>query len=396
MLFNPHPMKIYHIALPLLASCALSSCIKDEPANAECDIETAWVHFNNPAECVWNLSDTMKLVPSNITDIVFEVRAGTDRTAIAPQFKITPGATISPASGTPMDFSSAPILYTVTSEDKAWQRQYRVSVVERLRTTQDTIKYDFERYYLYQEPGSVSKYYRWSDYLNDDNTEANNWASGNGGFKIQNTTAHYDEYPTLPLLEGTVSGNAVKLITRKTGPIAIAVKKPIAAGNLFLGSFVSDNALTDALHATHFGLPFDRKPVKFIGYYQYTPGEKFTNQDNNVVDGKVDAGDIYAVLYINHDEQGNPYTLYGDNVLSSENIVLMARVPNVERTDGWTYFELEFEPRNGKEIDLDLLNNFGYSLAVVFTSSIDGAYFQGAENSTLLIDQVRIVCEKTE
>ena len=112
--------------------------------------------------------------------------------------------------------------------------------------------------------------------------------------------------------------------------------------------------------------------------------------------GDVYAVLIYAVLYINHDEQGNPYTLYGDNVLSSENIVLMARVPNVERTDGWTYFELEFEPRNGKEIDLDLLNNFGYSLAVVFTSSIDGAYFQGAENSTLLIDQVRIVCEKTE
>ena len=96
------------------------------------------------------------------------------------------------------------------------------------------------------------------------------------------------------------------------------------------------------------------------------------------------------------DEQGNPYTLYGDNVLSSENIVLKARVPNVERTDGWTYFELDFEPCNDKEVDLNLLNNFGYNLAIVFTSSIDGAYFQGAENSTLLIDQVRIVCEKTE
>ena len=104
-------MKIYHIALPLLASCALSSCIKDEPANAECDIEAAWVHFNNPAECVWNLSDTMKLVPSNITDIVFEVRAGTDRTAIAPQFKITPGPPYRrPAA---RRWTSAPRLYYI-------------------------------------------------------------------------------------------------------------------------------------------------------------------------------------------------------------------------------------------------------------------------------------------
>lgn len=389
-------MKIRHVFVLLASCCALASCFKDEPANAECDIEVAWIHYDNPEKCVWNLSDTIKEVGSNVTDIVFEVRAGTDRTALAPQFKTTPGATVSPAGGTPMDFSSTPILYTVTSEDKAWQRQYRVSVVERLRTTQDTIKFDFERYYLYQVPGSVSKYYCWSDYLNEDGTEANNWATGNGGFKIQNTTAHYDEYPTLPLTEGTVSGNAVKLVTRKTGPIAIAVKKPIAAGNLFLGTFVSDNALQDALHATHFGLPFDRKPIKFTGYYQYTPGETFTNQDNNVVEGKVDAGDIYAVLYANHDDEGNPYTLYGDNVLTSENIVLMARVPNVQQTDGWTYFELEFEPRNGKEVDMDLLNNFGYNLAVVFSSSIDGAYFQGAENSTLLIDQVRVVCEKTE
>ena len=82
--------------------------------------------------------------------------------------------------------------------------------------------------------------------------------------------------------------------------------------------------------------------------------------------------------------------------MTSEQIVLLARVPNVEPTDGWTYFELEFEKRNGKEIDLDLLNGFGYNLAVVFSSSVDGAYFQGAENSTLIIDNVRVICEKTE
>lgn len=389
-------MKLHKLFLLATVCCTLSACFKDEPANAECDIEKAWIHFDNPAECVWNLNDTIINVSSTTTDIRFEVRAGTDLTALAPEFKTTAGATITPKSGTVLDFSKAPVQYTVTSEDGAWHREYKVSITERRHTTNDTLNFDFENYYLYQEPNSSSSYYRWSDYLNEDGSQANNWATGNAGFKLTNYLAKPEEYPTIPLADGGVSGDAVMLVTRKTGAIGVAYRKPIAAGNLFLGTFIGDNALLKPMEATQFGLPFDRTPIKFTGYYQYTPGETFTNQDGNVVNGKVDAGDIYAVLYINHDADGNPFVLTGDNVLTSEQIVLLARVPNVEPTDGWTYFELEFEKRNGKEIDLDLLNGFGYNLAVVFSSSVDGAYFQGAENSTLIIDNVRVICEKTE
>ncbi|HIV84462.1 MAG TPA: PCMD domain-containing protein [Candidatus Prevotella intestinigallinarum] len=389
-------MKLHKLFLLATVCCTLSACFKDEPANAECDIEAAWIHFDNPAECVWNLNDTIINVSSTTTDIRFEVRAGTDLTALAPEFKTTAGATITPKSGTVLDFSKAPVQYTVTSEDEAWHREYKVSITERRHTTNDTLNFDFENYYLYQEPNSSSSYYIWSDYLNEDGSQANNWATGNAGFKLTNYLAKPEEYPTIPLADGGVSGDAVMLVTRKTGAIGAAYRKPIAAGNLFLGTFIGDNALLKPMEATQFGLPFDRTPIKFTGYYQYTPGETFTNQDGNVVNGKVDAGDIYAVLYINHDADGNPFVLTGDNVLTSEQIVLLARVPNVEPTDGWTYFELEFEKRNGKEIDLDLLNGFGYNLAVVFSSSVDGAYFQGAENSTLIIDNVRVICEKTE
>ncbi len=389
-------MKLHKLFLLATVCCTLSACFKDEPANAECDIEKAWIHFDNPAECVWNLNDTIINVSSTTTDIRFEVRARTDLTALAPEFKTTAGATITPKSGTVLDFSKAPVQYTVTSEDGAWHREYKVSITERRHTTNDTLNFDFENYYLYQEPNSSSSYYRWSDYLNEDGSQANNWATGNAGFKLTNYLAKPEEYPTIPLADGGVSGDAVMLVTRKTGAIGAAYRKPIAAGNLFLGTFIGDNALLKPMEATQFGLPFDRTPIKFTGYYQYTPGETFTNQDGNVVNGKVDAGDIYAVLYINHDADGNPFVLTGDNVLTSEQIVLLARVPNVEPTDGWTYFELEFEKRNGKEIDLDLLNGFGYNLAVVFSSSVDGAYFQGAENSTLIIDNVRVICEKTE
>jgi hypothetical protein len=40
--------------------------------------------------------------------------------------------------------------------------------------------------------------------------------------------------------------------------------------------------------------------------------------------------------------------------------------------------------------------NFGYNLALVFTSSIEGASFSGAVGSILHVDQVRIDCEEYE
>ena len=86
--------------------------------------------------------------------------------------------------------------------------------------------------------------------------------------------------------------------------------------------------------------------------------------------------------------------LYGDDVLSSERIVAIARLDQVLTTDQWTKFELEFDYK--EELDLDLLDHYGYNLAVVFTSSIEGASFEGAIGSTMMVDKVRIVCAKTE
>ena len=42
-----------------ITAMMLGSCFKDEPDNAECDIEKAWIHFDNPLECVWSLNDTI-------------------------------------------------------------------------------------------------------------------------------------------------------------------------------------------------------------------------------------------------------------------------------------------------------------------------------------------------
>lgn len=170
---------------------------------------------------------------------------------------------------------------------------------------------------------------------------------------------------------------------------------PMAAGNLFLGEFITESALKDALHSTHFGVPFDKKPLKFTGYYKYQPGEIFKDRYGNEYPDRIDEGAVYAILYRNHDADGNPVHLYGDNVQTSDLIVAKAIVPEVRSTSEWTAFDVDFD-YYGNEVDLDLLNTFGYNLAVVFSSSKDGAYFNGAVGSTLYIDKVSVVCETDE
>ena len=86
--------------------------------------------------------------------------------------------------------------------------------------------------------------------------------------------------------------------------------------------------------------------------------------------------------------------LDGTNVKTSNLIVAMADLDYVAPTDSWTEFDIEFNYTAAP--DLDLLANRGYSLALVFSSSKKGDSFIGAVGSRLLIDKVRIVCEKED
>lgn len=323
------------------------------------------------------------------SDIMFNVRKKADLTALSPRFTITPGATISPANGSTHDFSNGAVEYTVTSEDGAWKRKYKVSFVPVIHTKKDTLNFDFEDFHLDKEK---QKYYVWSEKHADGNFY-DDWASGNGGFWFTHKSAPATDYPTTPLDEG-YEGKGVKLTTRDTGPFGQMVNMPLAAGNLFLGAFDMSTALKDALKATMFGLPFDKKPKTFSGYYKYQPGEKYQDKNQTIIDGKTDKASIYAVLYLNHDENRNAVTLDGTNAQTSPLIVATAIVNNIPPTDSWTQFKEDF--RFIQPFSQEVLESRGYSLAIVFSSSADGDFFQGAIGSTLCIDNVRIVCETEE
>lgn len=251
-------MKFSRFALlSIIISSSLTSCFKDEPLNAECDIEKAWVHSDNPDETFFNPTDTLITVAYRVNEIKFEVKPKSDLTAMAPIFQITEGATIEPASGSVHDFSNGPVTYTVTSEDGKWSRTYSVSFEKRKSEVHvSEIKFDFENYKIDDDFG---KFYVWYD-TDDNGKETYLWATGNPGFRFAFPPVNDPEsYPTVPLEDG-FDGHGVKLETRSTGMFGIMNKKRIAAGNLFYGFFDTQYVLTEPMKSTNFAGRSTRSP----------------------------------------------------------------------------------------------------------------------------------------
>jgi len=387
-------------ALPALCALTLTSCFKEEPLNAECDIVQAYVESDDQdylAKMFFNNTDAKLNITSTTTDIKFTVRRNADLSAVAPKFVLTPGATINPPSGSQQYFAlHTPCIYTVTSEDGKYHRDYSVS----FSYSNDVYEYYFDHYELKQ-----NKYYEWSD-VDDNGQKLNNWASGNVGYSITPTHAKPEEYPTSPASDGILHPTCVKLTTCDTGTYGKNMKMPIAAGNMFLGRFVIEKALVPndqgvrGVLATEFGYgnEITAKPISFSGSYRYERGTTFTDKNKNVVEGRKDFGSIYAVVYKNHTADGKAFVLHGDDVLTSDQIVARAIVNEtnnssvIDQTIGWVPFNVNFV--YAESIDPQLLANRGYSLTIVSSSSNNGASFEGAIGSTLWIDDYNIKCEE--
>lgn len=112
-------MKAKHVIVYLLLAIFSSSCIREEAPNAEADILSCRL-----PEAVMT---TSPIITNNSINIF--VAPETDISSLAPEFTLTPGATIDPSSGTTRDFHS-PQPYTVTAADSFWKKKYTVSVID--------------------------------------------------------------------------------------------------------------------------------------------------------------------------------------------------------------------------------------------------------------------------
>ena len=379
-------------ALIALALGFLSSCIRDEAPGMECDIEKMWVEGEDLEQYFYDANDMKRTVISTESDIDFSVRSVILMPKqVAVHFDLTPGATISPENGSVQDFSDGDVIYTVTAEDGRTTRVYRVGFREVSQAVTNRTN-SFENYEEVRYGSSEIFYHRFFELDKDGNKLSNIWASGNEGFCLSMISrvlsgqgATPEEFPTVSDPNGH-TGRCVKLQTLSTGDMGKTTKRPIAAGNLFMGKFNITYAATNALPATEMGVPFNREPLMVTGYYKYKRGTDFTGADSKVIPGRQDEADIYAVLYRNKDDNGNAVMLNGGDVLTSPYIVRKARVASLPETDEWSPFDMFFE--GDTPIDKVLLENLGYNLALVFSSSKSGATFEGAVGSTLYIDDV--------
>ncbi|WP_293672303.1 PCMD domain-containing protein [uncultured Parabacteroides sp.] len=357
----------------LLLGLILVSCIRDEAPNAEADILTCIVP-----------DDILKRDPViENNKVTLMVRADIDLKHQAPEFTLTPGATISPASGTERDFTT-PQYYTVRSEDGNWTKEYQVSYIIAGISTE----------YHFENVDSVVRTNYTYDvfYLDDANSNRLTWANGNSGFAITGAgTKDPASFPTSSLKEGKV-GKGVRLETKSTGKFGMDVEMPIAAGNLFMGTFDMLSALTNALKATRLGMPFEHVPVYLKGYYKYKAGETF-EEKGKPVPNKKDTWDVYAIFYeVTDDVRYLDGTIVEGNY-THPNLISVALLDDKDRkeTDEWTEFYIPFVMKPGKTIDREKLKAGGYNVSIVFSSSKEGNYFRGAPGSTLLIDEVELI-----
>lgn len=370
-------MKFKYLIATLLLSVALFSCIRAEAPNAEADIVACTVP-----------EDILKREPIIENDkITLMVKADVDLTRQAPEFELTPGASISPVSGSILDFTK-PQEYTVTSEDGNWKKIYKVAYVIAGISTE----YHFEDVKQIKKPSYTYDVFYEKDDFGGEKME---WASGNAGFALTGKgTQDPSSFPTYSTPDGKID-KGVKLVTKSTGDFGAKMGMPIAAGNLFMGTFDVLSALSNALKATKLGMPFDHVPTYLKGYYKYKAGEQF-EEDGKPVPGKKDTWDVYAVFYeVTDDCKILDGTIVEGNY-THPNIVSVALLDDKNRieTDEWTEFYIPFKTSPGKVIDKEKLQKGGYNVSIVFSSSKEGNYFRGAQGSTLYIDEVELIYAK--
>ncbi|SDK56841.1 Putative carbohydrate metabolism domain-containing protein [Pedobacter sp. ok626] len=364
------------VTCSLMIFC-LQGCIKEALPNIEADViavdYVADDFFAEPQISNREIKLFLNKEKNNINSFKF-------------QFKLSRGATSIPQSGTPQDFSN-PVEYVVTSENGEFKKTYKVTATdEKLAFT--PLSFDFENYSIENQ----NKYTIFYDLSNGKASDT--WSSGNAGFVLSISPLKKKEPSLYPLqfTEQAHSGKyAAKLETKSTGVFGSSAKKPIAAGNIFLGKFDSGNVMGDPLKSTMFGIPIAKAPASFEGFYHYTPGEQVIDEESKP-SSEIESCSLVAVLF---DAEAlflssGSYFLNGTNILTDKSIVAKAELYDSEPTQGDRYkpFSIPFQYLS-QPIGKDF-NTGRYKIAIVLSSSKNGDRFTGAIGSILLIDDLKI------
>jgi hypothetical protein len=366
----------------ILAPLLMASCIKDAPLNPEADI----LSFTY-------LKQDMRTEAPDIynSHVIVYPNAGVDLTALPYSISVTPGATYEEIKKP--ELSDTLFFIRVRSESKENTKLY--AIIQVPDTFPDVFQFEnwvkYTEFFMYENPKEGA--YQW-------------FSSNNGAaLAFGNPGRAASDYPVTKATGlGCDGSTAVRLSTMK-GPGRIAATGtvvPCLSGSVYLGGFSALSALISPLSAIKFGVPFRKgKPARLTGYYKYTEGSTPFIVDENTEDAnRRDSCDIYAVLF----RTGNPgdaQFLDGKTVGTSLQRIARAGLPVEQRWNtqgsGLVPFDVPFVYFNKADgypdfCETDMQKN-KYKITIVCASSYRGDYYQGRLGCTLLVDDIRIVCE---
>ena len=331
---------------------------------------------------------------------VAETATDTDLNALVPIFTVSDGATVTPASGVAQDFSgNKKVTYTVIAEDGTV-----VTYSVYISGKNTLLSYDFEEWEEIAGTMYADQKYKLP--------VGGPWGSTNDGVTSIKGMLSYAapdwanalQYAVEPNDDAKSGKTSVVIRTLDTVlPGAAAALQDVfgvprnTAGSLFLGTF--ETVMDDKLASTKFGIEYTGgKPLVFSGWYKYTAGKVYRDNEGKIVENKTDKCDIYAVLYEAVDDNEKDVTLIGGSeneanknyiINTSPYVVLRAQLDDKTDKADWTYFEIPFVEMNGKSFD----SNKKYKITFVCTPSEEGATYNGAPGSTLLIDDFKILTD---
>jgi hypothetical protein len=351
-------MKFYSSVIALVAPVLfISSCVQEDHFGASS--EKKIVSFSLQGQ----VGNTIIIEEQRLIKIT--VGATEDIKALKPtEILISTFARVEPGPDEVKDFSEA-VLYEVYAEDGT-SATYTVEVTQEGSEPQ-LENSSFDSWYTtpkgYKEPGS----------------DANSiWATGNAG------TVTLGSANVTPQVISS-SNQAAKLVTLDLGNLAGGIGQRMAAGSLFTGKFQLD--IANPLNSTKFGIPFSARPKGFSVKYAYSPGSPYLNKNGQIL-AKNDSCDIYVFLENREGDEikrvATGWFRSGEEKIDQFYTITVDLIYGTLGTNVPVYQK----PVNGLYANpTDKVTH----ITVVFSSSYNGALFEGGTNSTLVIDQFSLI-----
>lgn len=295
-----------------------------------------------------------------------------DLTALVPTIEVSQGATVTPASGSAIDLSNGKsVTFTVVAENGT-ENTYTVSASGSIYF------YDFE---TWTSEGAMYP---------EEITNPVGWATCNDAVALIKNMGpmlghpeYNGEYPVRPTENGmTGKGAIIESVYTVKGNLMGQTIPAVTSGTIFLGTFNAFAAMTDPMATTEFGILFEDKPLAVTGWLKYTPGEKFYNENGEIIDQQ-DLGTVNAVLY---EVTSEDETLNGSDIYTSDKICATGSFETAGAAD-FTQFTVDME--YVKDYDPSKT----YKLAVIFAASKEGNAYRAASGSIMVVDNVSIICK---